>query len=255
MLWEIGEAGADVRELRTRLGLDSGYLSRLLTALQGQGLVTVEASIADRRVRVARLTAVGQSELRELEHRSDSFAADLLDGLSERHRSALLNAMAEVERLFTATLVEISRCDPAEPDARHCLRTYFAELAERFEAGFDPGQGPVDETALRPPAGVLLVARLHGVPVGCGALVHTAKLTKVKRMWVDRSVRGLGVGRRLLTALEDEAIRAGVTTLGLETNRALPEAIAMYASAGYQEVEPFDDEPYAHHWFTKSLEP
>jgi GNAT superfamily N-acetyltransferase len=72
-------------------------------------------------------------------------------------------------------------------------------------------------------------------------------------MWVAEEVRGLGVGRRILAALEDEAARLGFTRVRLETNRALIEAISLYRTSGYREVAPFNDEPYAHHWFEKDL--
>jgi len=72
-------------------------------------------------------------------------------------------------------------------------------------------------------------------------------------MWVSESVRGLGFGRRMLSTLEDEARALGLTTLRLETNRVLTEAIRLYRSAGYAEVDPFNDEAYANHWFEKHL--
>jgi ribosomal protein S18 acetylase RimI-like enzyme len=74
-------------------------------------------------------------------------------------------------------------------------------------------------------------------------------------MWVAETVRGLGVGRRILRQLEAHAAQRGVRTVRLETNRVLREAIALYRSAGYREVAPFNDEPYAHHWFSKTLAP
>jgi ribosomal protein S18 acetylase RimI-like enzyme len=72
-------------------------------------------------------------------------------------------------------------------------------------------------------------------------------------MWVDPRARGLGIGRRLLAELEQHAIAGGSRTVRLETNKALTEAIAMYRAAGYREVEAFNDEPYAHHWFEKHI--
>jgi ribosomal protein S18 acetylase RimI-like enzyme len=74
-------------------------------------------------------------------------------------------------------------------------------------------------------------------------------------MWVAESARGLGLGRRLLSELEAWAGQRGARTLRLETNRALTEAIALYRSAGYREVPAFNDEPFAHHWFEKTLGP
>ncbi|MEX5719505.1 bifunctional helix-turn-helix transcriptional regulator/GNAT family N-acetyltransferase [Geodermatophilus maliterrae] len=255
VLWEIGDSGTDVRELRSRLDLDSGYLSRVLRALEDAGLVEVGTSPADGRVRVARLTAAGAGERAELDARSDDAAAAVLTGLSAPQRARLLAAMAEVDRLLQASMVDVAPADPRDPDARHCLAAYFAELARRFDRGFDPGRSlPATDEELVPPAGVLLLARLHGEPVGCAALkLHGPQPAEVKRMWVAESVRGLGVGRRLLTAVEEHAAAAGVRTLRLETNRALGEAITLYRSAGYREVPAFNDEPFADHWFEKQL--
>src|SRR5262249_54470157 len=122
LLWEIGQDGSDVRRLRSRLDLDSGYLSRLLRSLENDGLVAVEQSRADGRVRTARLTGRGLAERAELDRRSDDAATSILLPLGERQRSRLIAAMAEVERLLTASAVEVGVCDPRHPDARFCLR-------------------------------------------------------------------------------------------------------------------------------------
>jgi ribosomal protein S18 acetylase RimI-like enzyme len=83
--------------------------------------------------------------------------------------------------------------------------------------------------------------------------LHGRRPAELKRMWVAPTARGLGLGRRLLTELERLAREHGVRVLRLETNRSLTEAIALYRSAGYREVAPFNDEPYAHHWFEKRV--
>jgi ribosomal protein S18 acetylase RimI-like enzyme len=70
-------------------------------------------------------------------------------------------------------------------------------------------------------------------------------------MWVSPAARGLGIGRRILLTLEQQARDAGLDTLRLETNKTLREAQSLYRSAGYREVPAFNDEPYAHHWFEK----
>jgi DNA-binding MarR family transcriptional regulator/N-acetylglutamate synthase-like GNAT family acetyltransferase len=255
LLWEIGPKGRDVRKLRSLLGLDSGYLSRLLRSLEADGLVSVEPSEDDRRVRRAVLTPAGLAEREVLDRRSDELAESFLEFLSESRQERLVAAMGEVEALLTAGLVEIEAVDPAERDARLCAREYFAELARRFDTGFDPSRSISAEShELRPPAGVFLVASLRGEPVGCGGLkFHRDAPAELKRMWIAESVRGLGVGRRLLSELESRAAARGVTVLRLETNRALVEAIGLYRSAGYREVEPFNEEPYAHLWFEKRL--
>lgn len=256
LLWEIGDDGCDVRVLRSRLDLDSGYLSRLLRSLEAASLVTVGVGDEDKRVRTARLTKRGRAERAVLDERSVALARSLLDPLTDAQRARLIAAMDEVDRLLTAALVEITVRDPAHRDARHCLGQYFAELDDRFDAGFDPADSlPLDLDEMRPPAGIFLVATLHGEPIGCGALkFHGVVPAYLKRMWVAPAVRGLGVGRRLLGELEHRAGGAGCSAVHLETNRALTEAIAMYRSAGYREVAPFNDEPYAHHWFEKRLD-
>jgi DNA-binding MarR family transcriptional regulator len=255
VLWEIGPQGCDVRTLRSRLGLDSGYLSRMLRCLEAAALVTVGVSEWDRRVRTARLTSKGRAERALLDQRSDALARSMLEPLTDAQRERLVSAMSEVARLLTAALVDIAAIDPADHRAHHCLREYFAELDGRFDGGFDPARSrPADPDEMRPPLGVFLVATLRDDPVGCGALkFHGDAPTELKRMWVAPDARGLGVGRRLLEALERRAIEHGSHTIRLDTNRALVEAIGLYRSAGYREVGSFNDEPYADHWFEKHL--
>ena len=242
LLWEIGPAGCDVR---------------LLRSLENDGLVAVGRSRADGRVRTARLTARGLAERAELDRRSDEEATSILQPLSAAQRTRLVAAMAEVERLLVASTVQVAVSDPRHPDARACFQAYFSELSRRFDDGFDPAHSiSADDGELTPPAGLLLVATLHGEPAGCGALkFHGDAPAEIKRMWVAPAARGLGLGRRLLTDLEAQAAAHGIRTLRLETNRALNEAIGLYRAAGYREVAAFNDEPYAHHWFEKALDP
>ncbi len=153
--------------------------------------------------------------------------------------------------------ITIDREDPATADARWCIEQYFVELQTRFDTGFDRTQtNTADPHELVPPVGALLIARLNATPVGCGALkFHPGEPAELKRMWVAREARGLGLGRRLLGALEAYAQAAGAEAVRLETNRALTEAIHLYRSSGYVEVPAFNTEPYAHHWFQKALRP
>ncbi|MFB7759976.1 bifunctional helix-turn-helix transcriptional regulator/GNAT family N-acetyltransferase [Streptomyces xiamenensis] len=255
LLWEIGERGSDVRRLRERLGLDSGYVSRLLRALETAGLVTVEPLPSDKRVRTVRLTGAGRTELDELDRRSDEMAGSLLEPLNTSQRARLVSALAEAERLLTAGTVSLDPVDPDHPDAQHCLRSFFAELGERLDTGFDPARSLLpDAGELRAPHGVFLVARLHGEPVGCAGLKLPADApAEVKRMWVSPATRGLGLARRFLTELEARAAGHGYDTLRLDTNKVLTEAIRLYHAYGFTEVPAFNAEPYAHHWFEKRI--
>jgi GNAT superfamily N-acetyltransferase len=204
---------------------------------------------------VVRLTSTGLAERAVLDRRSDDLARSILDHLTDTQRTRLITSMTEVEKLLTAAMVDVKTVDPGDERAKSCLRAFVAELDRRFEGGFDPAQSiSADEDELRLPKGLFLVALLHGDPIGCGALkLHGDAPAEIKRMWVAESVRGLGVGRRLLAELESHAARQGARYVRLETNKALIEAITMYRSAGFREVDPFNDEPYAHHWFEKKI--
>jgi GNAT superfamily N-acetyltransferase len=212
-----------------------------LRSLENDGLVVVEQSGTDGRVRTARLTARGLAarglaERAVLDRRSDEAAESIPRPLSVRQRTRLITAMAEAERLLVSSAVQVTGCHPRRPAARFCLRAYISESARRFDGGFDPTVSISAGEELTPPAGLLLVATLHGESVGCGALeLHDGAPAEIKRMWVAPAVRGPGVGRRLLTALEAHAATRGVRTLRLETNRALDEAISLYRASGYQE--------------------
>jgi DNA-binding MarR family transcriptional regulator/GNAT superfamily N-acetyltransferase len=256
LLWEIGTEGGEVVMLRSRLGVDSGQMSRMLRALESDGLIAVTASHADARVRLVRLTEKGLAELGVIEERSDELAASILDPLDEVQRAELVRAMRTVERLIATSLVELRQVDPAAPDAQRCLRAYVAELNRRApDRGFDPSRGSTAEPhEVRPPNGAFVVVYLRGEPIGCGAVKHhPGGVTDIKRMWVAESARGLGLGRRLLEHLEGIARERGSHEARLETGDVLGEAIALYESAGYDEVPPFNDEPFADRWFAKRL--
>ncbi|GAA2652430.1 helix-turn-helix domain-containing GNAT family N-acetyltransferase [Streptomyces lunalinharesii] len=255
LLWEVGEQGQDVRWLRERLGLDSGYVSRLLRSLADDGLVTVQPQSRDRRVRTVRLTEAGRAERALVDRRSDELAGSLLEPLNAAQRDRLVTAMAEVNRLLTAATVVLHTVAPDHPDAQYCLQSYFGELRERFASGFDPVRSLLpDAGELQPPHGLLLVARLHGEPVGCAGLkLPPGAPAEIKRMWVAPQARGLGLGRRFVAELVARAARHGCDLLRLDTNEALTAAIGLYRSCGFEEVAAFNDEPYAHHWFEKRI--
>lgn len=254
LLFEIGREGAELRDLRTRLSLDSGYLSRLLRSLEAQGLVTSQRAPDDSRVRRATLTRKGLREVEELDRRSEEFATSVLAPLGPSQRDRLVTAMAEVERLMRASAVTIEVVDPGSADARACIEAYLRELDQRFDTGFDPARSPsADPEELTPPAGLFLIARLDEQAVGCGAFkVKGHGVGEIKRMWVAPFARGLGIAQRILDALEARAVEAGLDVLRLDTNRTLKEAQALYARNGYREIARYNDNPYAHHWFEKT---
>jgi len=254
LLFEISDDGADVAGLRSKLGLDSGYLSRLLQSLRTQGLITVTKGEDDARRRFVNLTCKGVAELTAYERLSDRLAESMLEPLEAREQRRLLAAMGEVERLIRAASVEVAAESPDHADARFCLSAYFRELAARFEGGFDDADDYAGVEDMIPPTGIFVIARLDGDPIGCGGLKRVSKTTGlIKRVWTAPSARGMGIARRMLQALEAGAREKGLKTVQLDTNRALTEAHALYRREGYREVARFNDNPYAHHWFEKTL--
>jgi DNA-binding MarR family transcriptional regulator len=254
LLWEVGD-GAEVRELRRRLGLDPAYASRMLRSLERAGLITVSPDATDARVRMVQLTETGRRERRELDRRSDDFASELLEPLGDDDRQRLTVAMREVERLLLRARIRIDEVAATHPDVRWCFGRYYAELDQRFETGFDVALArKTDPADLTPPTGLVLIAYVGDVPVGCGALrAYPEGVVEIKRVWVAPQVRGVGLGGRLLVELEDRARAMGGRVARLDTNRSLREAISMYRHAGYVEVAPFNDERYADHWYEKPL--
>ncbi|MGB7977057.1 MAG: helix-turn-helix domain-containing GNAT family N-acetyltransferase [Roseiarcus sp.] len=255
LIFEISADGADVRALRGKLGLDSGYLSRLLQSLTTQGLIAVTKGDGDGRRRRVSLTRKGSAERAAYDRLSDNLAESMLDHLDASEQTRLLAAMGEVERLIRAASVRVAAEPPDGADARVCLAAYFRELAARFESGFDAGaEDSARVEDMTPPSGLFMIARLDGEAVGCGGFKRVDKATgEIKRVWTAPSARGMGVARRMLRALETAAREIGLKTLRLDTNRALTEAHALYRREGYREVSRFNDNPYAHHWFEKRL--
>jgi ribosomal protein S18 acetylase RimI-like enzyme len=190
-----------------------------------------------------------------MNRRADRVAETLLGALPPAQRTRLVGAMAEVHRLLFLAGLRIERVNPASAAARWSVARYFDELDRRFDAGFDPAASlPAEDRELVPPRGAFLVAAADGETLACGAVKTVAPgVGSLKRMWVADAVRGLGIGRRMLDALESQARTLGLTTLRLETNDTLHEAIGLYRSAGFREVAAFSSDPYARHWFEKSI--
>ncbi|MEA2431192.1 MAG: hypothetical protein QOI19_1665 [Thermoleophilaceae bacterium] len=257
VLFEIGSVtgGASPRDIRARLGLDSGYLSRVLRSLRRHGLVEETPDPADKRTKRLRLTRAGRAEQGKLDRASDELAAATLEPLSDEQRERLLEAQREVRRLLALSMFTVGLEYPSSGDARWCLGHYFAELDERFEEGFDTANNPSAPNGdMVPPRGAFVIARIGWQPAGCGALKTLEPgVGEIARVWVDRAHRGLGLGPRILAALEEQAVRLGHARVRLDTNRSLHEAQAMYRARGYAEIARYNDNPYANHWFEKGL--
>ena len=250
----IGQGRTDVARIRRYLRLDSGLMSRLLRALEDEGLIITKPDPLDARRRTVELTPAGRQEFDAYEELSNARAARVLS--NGRRLEALLEAFDLIASTLTSGQIDVVTADPRSEAARYCLDRYYEELRAVFDGGFDVARSrdPKPEE-MAPPRGAFLLAMQDGLPIGCvGLSGNGGDLAEVKRLWVAPCARGLGCARLLMHAVEERARALGVRTLRLDTNRALPEAAQLYRKTGWREIERFNDDPYAHVFFEKVLD-
>jgi GNAT superfamily N-acetyltransferase len=148
----------------------------------------------------------------------------------------------------------IEAVDPHRPEAREALTRYLAEIVDRVRGiTVDVSQADDVDEYIEPGGRFLLVYRGDAV-IGCGAVRSLApEVGELKRMWIRPDVRGTGVGSRLLSALVAQSRALGHTTLVLDTNAALTEALALYRKHGFEPVERYNDNPDATHFLGRAL--
>lgn len=256
LLFEVGSVpgGTTVRDLRSRLGLDSAYLSRMLRRLEREGLVETLPDPDDNRRRVVRVTEAGLAERAELDRRSDALATRLVEPLTARQRERLAEALATADVLVRAATVELREVPPDDPLGREALARYLDEIASRFVGGYR-----VDGPVAAEPGSTYVLATSDGEPVAYGGLRPAPgvgdDVVELKRMWVHPGWRGAGLGGRMLRHLEATAAARGAARVVLDTNDVLAEAIAMYERVGYEAIERYPgSDPHATHFFAKRLE-
>jgi GNAT superfamily N-acetyltransferase len=160
-----------------------------------------------------------------------------------------------IVELVLMDVVTIAAEPAGSPDALACVNAYFEELGERFPGGFEPtGCGTVDAAEMDPPGGRFLVVWAGGRALGCGGVrTLVGGVGEIKRMWLHPDLRGRGVGRQLLGALEQASRALGHTVVRLDTSRHLDEAVSLYIGSGYVAIPRYNDNADADHWFEKTL--
>jgi GNAT superfamily N-acetyltransferase/DNA-binding MarR family transcriptional regulator len=249
----IGLGYESIAGLRAFLKLDTGHLSRLLRGLEAEDLIETKPDPSDRRSRRTKLTAKGEQEFGVYETLSNERAAAIL----ARHKTArrLLDAMDVVTIALSRDDIKFEEVDYASQIATRCLGAFSTELSKRLNLVFDlKKSGDPDLSQMKHPHGTFVVARLADMPLGCvGVKGNGSSLAEVKRMWIAPAARGLGLGRRLMTTAEDAARALGITTLRLDTNSTLFEAVSLYRAMGWKEIHRFNDDPYPDLFFEKKL--
>lgn len=252
-LHAIGKGRTEVRDLRDYLGLDSGLMSRNLRSLEDEGLIETTASAEDARQKQVHLTEKGQAEVTAYETLSDQHALELLG--RSRRRDELLAALDLISATFTQNVPHIRRADPQDADIAYAMEEYTKELSRRFGRTFAVTEMSEEERQdFLPPRGVFLLAEVDGMAVGCGAVRPLeGQIGEVKRVWINPAWRGRGLSRRLMEAVEQEARGLGYGMVRLDTSRHLGEAVGLYHALGYREIERYNDNPDADHFFEKLL--
>jgi DNA-binding MarR family transcriptional regulator len=249
----IGLGFNEVSQIREHLRLDTGLLSRLLRSLEAEGLIETEQSLGDRRNRTARLTPAGVVEFELYEKLSEDRAIQILS--RHKNKDQLLEAMDLITAAFSRDRIILEVVDYTSEMAGYCLERYAGELSARLNLDFDlANAGGPDPSEMEYPNGTFIVARIDQNPVGCvGIKGQGGALAEVKRLWIAPSARGLGLARRLMVAAEDAARDLSITTLRLDTNSTLSEAVSLYKNSGWHEIERYNDDPYPDVFFEKNL--
>lgn len=156
-------------------------------------------------------------------------------------------------------MVDFRPTPVTDPVAARLLTDYFAERSRDFPAHLGTYRTPTpDAAAFVPPLGEFLVAWDGAAAIGCGGVrridaAEAVVTVEVKHLWVDPAGRGRGLGGHLLDALERRAIELGATRIVLDTNASLTAAAGLYASRGYRDIPPYNDNPNATNWYAKDV--
>ena len=245
VLYELAHAQeCTATDIARELGIDVGYLSRILTKFQRQDLLTRKRSPEDARQSLLELTKKGRAAFAPLDRASREQAAAMMTPMSEVQRRELLAAMQSMQRLLQPgadkpyTLRPFRIGDIGWITHRQAIlyseeygwdATYEALVAEilaHFVRNFDPASegGWVAERSGRILGSVFLVRA-------------TESVAKLRLLYVEPEARGLGIGRRLVQECIDQAKAKGYRTLTLWTNDVLVSARRIYEAAGFQLVK------------------
>ncbi|MGH2775154.1 MAG: bifunctional helix-turn-helix transcriptional regulator/GNAT family N-acetyltransferase [Actinomycetota bacterium] len=258
----VGSAGPqeddtmDLLRLRQELGIDAGYLSRIVKRFERAGLVDATPSPADGRRRVLRLTERGRAVFEDLDARSTKQVQDMQSRLTEEERRRLASAMATIRALVDP--VPGSRASvirqPISGDLGWVVHRHgviyaqefgwdetFEALVARVVAEYIDERDPKRENAW--------IAEVDGDPVGCVFCVkESVVIARLRLLLVEPSARGVGIGERLVTECIRFARRAGYKQITLWTNDVLLSARRIYEAAGFRLIK---EEP--HHSFGHDL--
>lgn len=244
ILYEIGAAGhTTASALRTTLGLDAGYISRLLTMLTKRKLIRQTASKQDGRGRLLRLAADGAEAVARLNEQSSRQIEHILASIGAEERAELVESLARVRRILSRTGVQVIRLAALSDDALRVIHEYY----EAIDVVVRDTPAEIEQMIAGEASGVWL-AHLDGAVAGCVALKDLPVFPlagECKRLYVRPGARGRGVAEKLLDAQEEFARAQGLQWIYLDTYDGLKAAIALYRKRGYEECARYNDNPQA----------
>lgn len=228
-------------------------MAAVLIAISTGVAARLSLALTKRRSKMDKLQQEGRVDWSDADRKAD--LEPLTPVLTPDVQTALARQHAGNTIVATLDAVVFEEVDYASRIASDCTAAFAAELSQRLNLTFDlKKSGDPELSQMKHPHGTFVVARLGEIPLGCvGIKGSGGTLAEVKRMWVAPAARGLGLARRLMTQAEDAARALGIDTLRLDTNSTLIEAVGLYHSMGWTEIERFNDDPYPDLFFEKKL--
>jgi DNA-binding MarR family transcriptional regulator/GNAT superfamily N-acetyltransferase len=257
ILYEIGSnPGLTASSLRNTLGLDAGYISRLLALLTKRKLVRQTASRADGREKLLTLSTTGEKKVAALNEQSALQIQRLLETLSAADRDTVIASLAKVGSILSQDqrpAVQIVRLAEANDDALRLLREYYEAVDVVQRDSPEAIQKIIDDAS----SGMWL-AYLKDEAVGCVVLRKLASIPfagECKRLYVQPQARGHRIANALLDAQEGYARSQGMQWIYLDSYDDLKVAIALYQKRGYVPCERYNDNPQATVFLRKQIGP
>lgn len=252
ILYELSQnPGCTANQLRTKLDLDAGYMSRLLRSLTERGLVQGARSEQDKRATLLSLTPHGQATVDDINRQASAETVRMLDQLEEAQRAELLEAMRKMQDILSPAVRVIRATAAHLKDARHLLHEYFDVIGVVLRD---------DDAAIRAflndASSAMWIAYVDGAPAACVAmrpLPEVAGAAECKRLYVAGKHRRRGLADALMQALETHAAEAGHDAVYLDTKDDLIGAIKLYDRLGYERCERYNDNPQATIFMRKRL--
>lgn len=244
VLYELSSRGAArASDLRSDLGLNAGYLSRVIASLEARGLLQKSPNPEDARSHLLSLTAHGQETFQPYDEASRQEAMALLEPLTEAQRQGVVEAMARISALLGERNREYLLRDPQPGDMGWVVHKQAQLYATEYgwNSEFEALLAEIVATYLRehdPASDRCWIAEQHGDIIGSVSVVrHDANTAKLRMLYVDASARGLGIGRTLVEEAIAFARSAGYSRMVLWTNAVLHDAVRLYEKAGFALVE------------------